>query len=723
MTAARMALATITALLSIALGMPQALAWTPEFCLTPGDDAASSPCLGFAPDGRMHAVYVADFGSPLMYHRIWQGTAWSGAIQLPSPGYKTAGTQMDFDANGHAHVVAIYRVDGTMDTPYSVYYWEYDGSQWSGPTMLSDGQGGDSDNCASPRVGVDRFGSVHVIWSEGNRTGGKADLIYRRRVNGVWRNSVNLTNNGASGGYGSCAPDMRIERNGDGIHLVWHDGFSGNDLLYYARSPDLGNTWPVSPWTRISGEHYGKGASLVLDRYNNANVWWTDSDGSGNKFSAYRRWNGSAWTAIENWNSRTMMSAVFDSANVMCYVYRNGSEMSYCSYTYAGGFVGGELVSTGADTYKTDFASIAVDAADNPSILWLERKGEWPGVSYIFFSTAMPLPAPNPITGFVSESSDRVVRLRWKTPGSINFTGTLVRCKTTGYPTGPDDGTLVCDKPAAQNYDDGFTHSGLSNDLTYYYSAWAHDGAGHYAAPVHEMGRPTLATVGRVKAMPDGSPVDVYGKIVTGVFPTDGCIYVEEADRSGGVRVVTSQTGLAVGDRVDIGGCMGTRTVSGYAAERQILATSVTRTSSGGWLDPVAMTCASVGGAAIPPYVPGVKNGSGANNMGSLVKITGRVTRIVSTYLFVDDGSGVENVSGSGPEIGVMVRALSAPGFATGSVVSVTGITEGSVPTAWTTNRRYLRIRDANDVVVLANPSCGSISGSIADPAEAALLD
>jgi len=661
----------------------------------------------------MHAIYVADYGSPLMYYRVWQGTSWSAPQLLPSPGYKTASPQMAFDSNGHIHVVAIYRVDGTINTPYTVYYWEYNGTSWIGPTMLSDGQGGDSDSCASPRIGIDRFDNVHVIWSEGNRVGGKADLIYRRRVGGVWQNPVNLTNNGASVGYGSCAPDMCVEKNGNGIHVVWHDGFTGKDLLYYMKSPDLGNTWPASPWTRISNAEYGKGASMVLDRNNNPNIWWTDMDASGTKFSAYRRWNGSSWTPIEDWSSRPFMAAVFDSNNLMHYAYRNGVEMNYCTYSYSSGFSAGQLISTGGDTYKADAASIVVNSDGYPSILWLERKGEWPGHSYIFFSTAIPLSAPDPVSGFASESSDQLVRLRWTTPNSINFTGTLIRCKTTGYPTSPTDGTLVCDKPATQNFNDSFVHTGLSNDVTYYYAAWAHDDSGHYSSPVYQTGKPTAATVGKLKVQPDGSPVDFYGKIVTAVFASDGCIYVQESDRSGGMRVMTSQTGLAIGDRVNITGTMGTRTVSGYAAERQILASSVTKVSSGAPPNPVVMSCRAVGGAPIPPLVPGVRNGIGANNMGSLVRIVGRVTKIISTYIFIDDGSKVENVSGSGPEVGVMVRCATTPTFPVGSIVSATGIVEGSIPTGWTTNRPYLRTRDASDVVVIVNASYGSISGTV----------
>ncbi len=315
-----------------------------------------------------------------------------------------------------------------------------------------------------------------------------------------------------------------------------------------------------------------------------------------------------------------------------------------------------------------------------------------------FTITANP---PASVTAFRVDPSDGVVRLSWVNPSSGNFAGTLIRAKTTGYPTGPTDGILVCDKVAPPGTPDSFTHSGLANGTTYYYAAFAHDDALHYSASVRGHGTPHSLLLSEVKQFSNGYAVDLIEKVVTGVFSSDGCIYIGEPDRASGIRVATSQGGLAIGDRVSVSGTMSTRIVSGCPSERQITAGLVTKTSSGAPLQPIAMGCRSVGGAAIGDGVPGVKDGSGANNMGALIKITGKVTKILSTYIFIDDGSRVENVSGLGAEVGVMVKCPSTPSVTVGSFVSATGIAEGSIPSGWTTNRRYLRLRASSDLVKL----------------------
>jgi len=99
----------------------------------------------------------------------------------------------------------------------------------------------------------------------------------------------------------------------------------------------------------------------------------------------------------------------------------------------------------------------------------------------------------------------------------------------------------------------------------------------------------------------------------------------------------------------------------------------------------------------VPPNLPGVKDGVGANNIGSLVRIAGKVTYRFTYYLYVDDGSNVPDTPG---RIGVMVKCPSTSVPASvGDTVVVTGLVEGSVPTGWTANRRYIHIRGLGDLV------------------------
>jgi hypothetical protein len=336
-----------------------------------------------------------------------------------------------------------------------------------------------------------------------------------------------------------------------------------------------------------------------------------------------------------------------------------------------------------------------------------------------FTITANP---PAPVSSFVADPSNSLNRLSWTNPTSGNFAGTMIRFKTTGYPTSPSDGTLLCDRAASPGSTDSFTHSGLTNGTTYYYAAFAHDDSGHYSAGVNRQATPHALMVSEVKQFADGYTVDLLGKVVTAIFASDSAIYIGEPNRASGIRVATSQTGLALGDRVNVTGNMSTRIVSSYPAERMISSATITKVTSGSPLKPMAMACKAVGGAAIPPLTPGVKDGVGANNVGSLIKIAGKVTKVLGSYLYVDDGSNVENVSGSGSEVGVMVRCPSTPSVVAGNIVSVVGIAEGSIPAGWTTNRRYLRLRDMSDLtVVFTTPTTGTISGTVTDSSGTAI--
>lgn len=200
---------------------------------------------------------------------------------------------------------------------------------------------------------------------------------------------------------------------------------------------------------------------------------------------------------------------------------------------------------------------------------------------------------------------------------------------------------------------------------------------------------------------PEGTPINLQNMVVTGVYPE--AFYVSAQDRSFGVRVAGANGGLAVGDRVNI---VGTRSVlrqtSGKALERMVEASLIVKAGSGIPLEPLAMRCVDVGGADIE-NIPGVQGGIGLNNIGSLVRISGRVTHRLGSNLMVSDGSPAFNLMGASPARGVMVRVEGFPSVNVGDMVQVTGIVQGSLPTHpnWSGNRRYIRTRSLVDVVKL----------------------
>ncbi len=301
----------------------------------------------------------------------------------------------------------------------------------------------------------------------------------------------------------------------------------------------------------------------------------------------------------------------------------------------------------------------------------------------------------SPVSSFTATPDDGRVTLEWTNPPSPTFHATVIRYSTTAYPATPTDGTLLCDRAAAPSSTDSFEHSGLDNWTPYYYTAFAHDDDSTYADGVNAFGLPGTFTCLYAKMLPDGTPFDLNDVVVTAIFSADGAIYVEEPDRTSGIRVVYAGSGLALGDRVNVSGNVTSRYENGQVAEREITTASVAKISSGDPLEPVAMNCSAIGGAPIPPLVPGVADGIGVNNMGLLVRMAGKVTDNSDPWFLVDDGSEIQDEYGF---VGVLIQCPASPGIALDDIVIVTGIVEGSIPYDWTSNRRYIHLRDMSDI-------------------------
>lgn len=155
---------------------------------------------------------------------------------------------------------------------------------------------------------------------------------------------------------------------------------------------------------------------------------------------------------------------------------------------------------------------------------------------------------------------------------------------------------------------------------------------------------PTVAqTAGAAKKLADGTFVSVAGKIASS-SATDftAYFYLQEPDRSSGLRVATPASavaGLARGSVVNVIGTMAT-TASG---EREIVGPLVIIASSTTPPAPLTMANKSIGGGNLgtPPLGQyGVTGGYGVNNVGLLVRTFGQVVSADATTVTIDDGSG-----------------------------------------------------------------------------------
>lgn len=184
-----------------------------------------------------------------------------------------------------------------------------------------------------------------------------------------------------------------------------------------------------------------------------------------------------------------------------------------------------------------------------------------------------------------------------------------------------------------------------------------------------------VSSVVDAKSFEDGTLVELSGPVVTGAY--DGFFYVEDIDRTSGIKVVGSQS-VTLGQAVKVTGKLDT--VNG---ERCINATDVQIISADNEIKSLMLNGRSFAGQL------------GLSNIGLLTTIYGRVTEVTAdeAYCYIDDGSGVSFEPGT-VGIKVMLTATKKPAY--GQYISCTGVAgmlPGSIP--------VLLLRNDDDLDIL----------------------
>jgi len=148
--------------------------------------------------------------------------------------------------------------------------------------------------------------------------------------------------------------------------------------------------------------------------------------------------------------------------------------------------------------------------------------------------------------------------------------------------------------------------------------------------------------IGQARAISEGFQIELRDKAITATL--DGAFYIEEANRTAGLRILSGQ-GVTLG---------GLATVTGQMVldngERALLAASVSATSGvpENIPGPLLLPNRSLGGGDYFWHTNGencgqqrVTGASGLNNIGLLVRACGRVVERDATWFTIDDGSGV----------------------------------------------------------------------------------
>ena len=95
-------------------------------------------------------------------------------------------------------------------------------SPWSEPVVLN------QQDAATPFLLADSSGTLHALWGGAGLNGEKGAIFYRRLVDGVWSQTVDII--APPGGSAALHPSAAIDAAGT-MHLVWT-----SDKLYYSRA-------------------------------------------------------------------------------------------------------------------------------------------------------------------------------------------------------------------------------------------------------------------------------------------------------------------------------------------------------------------------------------------------------------------------------------------------------------------------------------------------------
>ena len=195
------------------------LTWTSGDCFEP--TAAAGP------SGHVHVVWWNDqAGNPEVYHKRSTdgGGTWAAPQRLSWSSGGTYYPDIAVDSSGHPHVVWH---DYTPGFPDIFHRMSADaGASWTTRQRLS----WTSSYSMDPAIAAGASGSLHVVWYD--TTPGNNEIYYVRSTNGgaTWEAAQRLTSTSGD----SEEPDIVVDSSGY-LHVVWDDGTSGNQEIYYKR--------------------------------------------------------------------------------------------------------------------------------------------------------------------------------------------------------------------------------------------------------------------------------------------------------------------------------------------------------------------------------------------------------------------------------------------------------------------------------------------------------
>jgi len=158
---------------------------------------------------------------------------------------------------------------------------------------------------SAPRVAVDNFGNVHVVWKDEAK--GEWQIYYRERSNnGEWGEIIELSDLE----YESLDPDIVTDNNGN-VHVVWVEYPENDMVIFYRERKD--SVW--SETEEVSSLGGNDLPAICVDLTGNIYTSWMGDFGG---ISFRKRINGI-------WNNKVDISGTVGGENPMMFVEENGA--------------------------------------------------------------------------------------------------------------------------------------------------------------------------------------------------------------------------------------------------------------------------------------------------------------------------------------------------------------------------------------------------------------
>lgn len=164
----------------------------------------------------------------------------------------------------------------------------------------------------------------------------------------------------------------------------------------------------------------------------------------------------------------------------------------YVAYTMGGSFTlnlsaaGSPLIGRWYDPRNGTFGSPFSVSPGGVRTMTPSDSNDW--VLYVCRDVDSTPPAA--VSSFTVTAGEHKNTLVWTNPSSSDFIATVIRCKTTGYPTSATDGEPVVNLANMPGTSNTYVHSGLNAGATYYYTAFARDDEYHYSTGVQASAVP-----------------------------------------------------------------------------------------------------------------------------------------------------------------------------------------------------------------------------------------